>query len=155
MNVTIAQKRLIEKLGVFFEGQGRTPAEARIIGLLLVGDQLELTLEEIQQTLSISKSAVNNAMNVLLLTQQVEYVTKPGDRKKYYRSKIEQWMSHVEQHVEKALEGRTLLREALEQRTKSTKEFNVALKDMIDFMEFVQSHHLDLFAKWKKSKGRS
>jgi len=90
-----------------------------------------------------------------LLTQQVEYVTKPGDRKKYYRSKIEQWMSHVEQHVEKALEGRTLLREALEQRTKSTKEFNVALKDMIDFMEFVQSHHLDLFAKWKKSKGRS
>ncbi len=155
MNVTVAQKRLIEKLGVFFEGQGRTPAEARVIGLLLVGDQLELTLEEIQQTLSISKSAVNNAMNVLLLTQQVEYVTKPGDRKKYYRSKIEQWMSHVEQHVEKALEGRTLLREALEQRTKSTKEFNVALKDMIDFMEFVQSHHLDLFAKWKKSKGKS
>lgn len=155
MNVTVAQKRLIEKLGVFFEGQGRTPAEARIIGLLLVGDQLELTLEEIQQTLSISKSAVNNAINVLLLTQQLEYVTKPGDRKKYYRSKIEQWMSHVEQHVEKALEGRTLLREALEQRTKSTKEFNVALKDMIDFMEFVQSHHLDLFAKWKKSKGRS
>ncbi|MDF2454501.1 MAG: hypothetical protein K0R51_494 [Cytophagaceae bacterium] len=155
MNVTVAQKRLIEKLGVFFEGQGRTPAEARIIGLLLVGDQLELTLEEIQQTLSISKSAVNNAINVLLLTQQLEYVTKPGDRKKYYRSKIEQWMSHVEQHVEKSLEGRTLLREALEQRTKSTKEFNVALKDMIDFMEFVQSHHLDLFAKWKKSKGRS
>ena len=155
MNVTIAQKRLIEKLGVFFEGQGRTPAEARIIGLLLVADQLEMTLEEIQQTLGISKSAVNNAINVLLLTQQLEYVTKPGDRKKYYRSKIEQWMSHVEQHVEKALEGRTLLREALEQRTKSTKEFNVALKDMIDFMEFVQSHHLDLFAKWKKSKGKS
>ncbi len=155
MNVTIAQKRLIEKLGVFFEGQGRTPAEARIIGLLLVADQLEMTLEEIQQTLSISKSAVNNAMNVLLLTQQVEYVTKPGDRKKYYRSKIEQWMSHVEQHVEKSLEGRILLREALEQRTKSTKEFNVALKDIIDFMEFVQAHQLDLFAKWKKSKGRS
>jgi DNA-binding transcriptional regulator GbsR (MarR family) len=155
MNVTVAQKRLIEKLGVFFEGQGRTPAEARIIALLLVADQLEMTLEEIQQTLNISKSAVNNAVNVLMLTQQLEYVTKPGDRKKYYKSKIEQWMSHVEEHVEKALEGRTLLREALEQRTKSTKEFNIALKDMIDFMEFVQSHHQDLFAKWKKAKGKS
>ena len=152
MNVTAAQKRLIEKLGVFFEGQGRTPAEARIIGLLLVVDQLQMTLEEIQQTLGMSKSAVNNAINVLLLTQQLEYVTKPGDRKKYYKSKIEQWMSHVEEHLEKALEGRILLKEALGQRTKSTKEFNTALKDMINFMEFIQSHHQDLFAKWKKSK---
>ena len=155
MNVTIAQKRLIEKLGVFFEGQGRTPAEARVIALLLVSDQLEMTLEEIQLTLGISKSSVNNAINVLGLTQQLEYVTKPGDRKKYYRSKIEQWMTHVEEHVQKALEGRALLKEALEQRTKSTKEFNNALKEMIDFMEFVQSYHQDLFAKWKKSKGKS
>ncbi|MBC7485969.1 MAG: MarR family transcriptional regulator [Cytophagaceae bacterium] len=155
MNVTAAQKRLIEKLGVFFEGQGRTPAEARIIGLLLVADQLEMTLEEIQHTLGISKSAVNNAINVLMLTQQLEYVTKPGDRKKYYKSKIEQWMSHVEEHVEKALEGRILLKEALDQRSKSTKEFNTAMKDMIEFMEFVQSHHQEMFAKWKKSKGRS
>lgn len=155
MDVTTEQKRLIEKLGVFFEGQGRTPAEARIVGLLLVADQLEMTQDEIQSALHISKSAANNAINVLLLTQQLEYVTKPGDRRKYYRTKIEQWMTHIEQHVQKALDGRILLKEALDQRTKSTKEFNGALKEMIEFMEFVQTHHVNLFSKWKKSKGKS
>lgn len=155
MNVTIAQKRLIEKLGVFFEGHGETPAEARIVGLLIVADQLEWTLEEIQQTLGISKSAANNALNILMLKRQVEYVTKPGDRKKYYKSKIEQWLTHVEEHMEKALEVRVVMREALEQRTKSTKEFNAALKEMVDFMEFMMSSHQDLFIKWKKSKGKA
>jgi DNA-binding transcriptional regulator GbsR (MarR family) len=155
MNVTAAQKRLIEKLGVFFEGHGETPAEARIVGLFIVADQLEWTLEDIQQTLGISKSAANNAINILLLKQQVEYVTKPGDRKKYYRSKIEQWMTHAEEQMEKALEVRVLIREALEQRTKSTKEYNAALKEMIDFMEFMLSHHHELFIKWKKLKGKA
>ena len=155
MNVTAAQKRLIEKLGVFFEGHGESPAEARIVGLFIVADQLEWTLEEIQQTLGISKSAANNAINILMLKQQVDYVTKHGDRKKYYKSKIEQWLSHVEDHMQKALEVRVVMREALEQRTKATKEYNAALKEMIDFMEFMMSHHQDLFIKWKKSKGKA
>ncbi len=155
MNVTAAQKRLIEKLGVFFEGHGESPAEARIVGLFIVADQLEWTLEEIQQTLGISKSAANNAINILMLKQQVDYVTKPGDRKKYYKSKIEQWLTHVEEHMEKALEVRVVMREALEQRTKVTKEYNAALKEMIDFMEFMMSNHQDLFMKWKKSKGKA
>jgi len=155
MQITEAKKRLVEKLGVFFEGQGRTPAEARIIGLFLVADQIEMTLEDIQQTLSISKSAVSNAINILLLTQQIDYMTKPGDRKKYYKSKIEQWMTHVEQHIEKSVEGKALLKEALEQRIKTTKTFNTALKDMIDFMDFVQSQHKELFMKWKKLRNKS
>jgi DNA-binding transcriptional regulator GbsR (MarR family) len=155
MHITETKKRLIEKLGVFFEGQGRTPAEARIIALFLVADQIEMTLEEIQEALSISKSAANNALNVLLLTDQVEYVTQPGNRKKYYKSKIEQWMTHVEQHIEKSVEGKTLLKEVLEQRTKATKTFNTALKDMIEFMDFVHSQHQELFIKWKKLKNKS
>ncbi|MDB5272970.1 MAG: hypothetical protein JWO58_1337 [Chitinophagaceae bacterium] len=155
MQITETKKRLIEKLGVFFEGQGKTPVEARIIGLFLVADQIEITLVDIQQTLSISKSAVNNAINVLLLREEVEYVTKPGDRKKYYKSKIEQWMTHVEQHIEKSVEGKVLLKEALEQRIKTTKTFNTALKDMIDFMDYVQSQHKELFTKWKKLRNKS
>jgi DNA-binding transcriptional regulator GbsR (MarR family) len=155
MHITETKKRLVEKLGVFFEGHGKSPAEARIISLFLVADQTELTFEEIQQSLSISKSAVSNAINLLLLTEEVEYVTKPGDRRKYYKSKIEQWMTHVEQHIEKSVAGKVLLKEVLEQRIKTTKMFNAALKDMIDFMDFVQSQHKELFAKWKKSRNKS
>lgn len=150
--ITLAQKKLIEKIGVFFEGQGRTPVEARIVALFLVGDQLEMTLEDMQQALNISKSSVTNAINVLLLTQQIDYVTRPGDRRKYYKSKIEQWLAHAEGHMEKALQGKALLKEALDQRTASTKGFNSALKELIEFMEFMQTQHQDLFAKWKKHK---
>src|ERR1039457_1717695 len=85
------QKELIERIGIFFEHQGLPPAVARICGLLLISDRLELTFEEIYTTLNISKSAASNAINLLLNTHKVEYITKPGDRKRYFKMSIDQW----------------------------------------------------------------
>jgi DNA-binding transcriptional regulator GbsR (MarR family) len=76
--ITQGQKELVEKLGVFYEKSGMQPASCRVMALLLVADQTELTFEEIQQSLSISKSATSGAINLLLTVNRVEYITRPG-----------------------------------------------------------------------------
>jgi len=147
IKLTQKQKELIERMGVYSEQSGASPAQSRIMALLLVSDETELTFEEIYEILQISKSAASNALNALLATERIEYITKTGDRKRYFRSRIGQWESDFDK---KFLEVSQLMREILDQRTKTTKEFNAHLNKVIGFMEFLQNELPELHKKWKK-----
>ena len=148
INLTEKQKELIEKMGVYSEQAGASPAQARITALLLVSDEVELTFEEIYETLQISKSAASNALNSLMATERVEYITKTGDRKRYFRSRISQWESDFGKRFNKLFEMRQLMSEILAQRTEKTVEFNANLKKIIGFMEFLQNELPVLHKKW-------
>ena len=80
------QDELIEKIGVHFEKEGLQPVAARILSLLTVSDKEEQTFDEIRDTLKISKSAASNGINLLLKINSIEYITKLGDRKRYFKT---------------------------------------------------------------------
>jgi DNA-binding transcriptional regulator GbsR (MarR family) len=151
--MTEKQLRLIEKLGVFYEKGGMQPAAARILALLLVSDNTELTFEEIYELLHLSKSATSNALNSLLNTERVEYITQPGERRRYFRFK----MRSLKEGVQKSLEGITaynvLLKEVLELRPENTGEFNASLEENSHFLDFIKDELPRLFQKWEASKG--
>jgi len=79
------QKELIEYIGRNGERDGFQPVAARIMALLMVMDQEEYTFDEIVKEMQISKGCVSLALQNLELRGLVEYVTYPGDRKRYYR----------------------------------------------------------------------
>lgn len=79
------QKELIEFIGRQNEKEGYQPVTARILGLLMVMDKEEYTFEEIVEEMKISKSSASNALKNLELRGVIEYVTYPGDRKRYFR----------------------------------------------------------------------
>ncbi|MGB7393051.1 MAG: MarR family transcriptional regulator, partial [Pricia sp.] len=88
IKLTKEQQELIEKFGVIQEGMGLNPASARVNALLTISDKLELTFDEIRETLKLSKSATSNAINFLLERENIGYKTKLGDRKRYFFSKL-------------------------------------------------------------------
>jgi len=153
IQMTEKQLRLIEKLGVFYEMGGMQPAAARILALLLVSDNTELTFEEIYETLHLSKSATSNALNVLLSTEKLEYITQPGERRRYFRFKIRS----LKEGVQKSLEGITaynvLLKEVLALRPENTSEFYANLEESSQFLDFIKQELPKLFQKWEASKG--
>ncbi len=91
--LTQKQKELIESFGVVQEGMGLSPASARVNALLTVADKVELTFDEIREGVTLSKSATSNAINNLLLSKHIGYKTKPGNRKRYFFSKLGQWQN--------------------------------------------------------------
>ncbi len=91
VQLTQEQRELIERMGVFYEQHGIPPMEGRIMSLLIVCDEPELTFDQIRELLGISKSTTSSALNTLLITKRVIYRTKPGDRKRYFASNILQW----------------------------------------------------------------
>lgn len=148
--ITKEQLELIEKMGVDNEKSGMQRALSRIMALLVISDRTELTFDEIYQTLGISKSSASVAINMLLSMNRIEYITKAGDRKRYFRSKIINWKEDMKRNMENMTERTSLLREVLAQRPKSTLEFNNVLREIIDFLEFFQKEIPGIFKKWEE-----
>ncbi|MFB9862891.1 GbsR/MarR family transcriptional regulator [Rufibacter immobilis] len=135
--LTSEQKQLIEKIGIYHEQQGFPPATGRIIGLLYVSDRPHLSFEEIIDTLNISKSAASNALNLLLQMRLIEYITFPGDRKRYFGALLENWHEEVISKMDYILAFSKLLRKTNELRGSANPEMNEKVLERIEFLEFL------------------
>jgi DNA-binding transcriptional regulator GbsR (MarR family) len=144
------QKELIEKFGVFHEQNGLSPAQARIVGLLMIVDQGELTFDEIYNTLQLSKSAVSTAINSLSMMGRIEYYTKPGDRKRYFFVNPVRSESDVDRVLNKLSGTASLYREILAARPKTNTKYNTDLKSLIEFTDFIHQELSKVFKKWKR-----
>jgi DNA-binding transcriptional regulator GbsR (MarR family) len=78
------RKEFVERLALAKEGDGLPRIAGRIFGLLLTGER-DLSLDEISRELGASKGSAS--VNTRLLEQSgfIERVSKPGDRRDYYR----------------------------------------------------------------------
>ena len=150
--VTEKQRLLIEQLGVFYEQEGFHPAGARVMALLLISDRVELTFDEIREALNISKSATSTAISLLLTTNRVEYITNPGERKRYFRASIENWKNHMKDKLQGIIKMSSLMEEIINQRPVSTQEFNNSLKEFQSFMSFFHQEIPLLIERWKESE---
>jgi len=148
ITLTDAQRELIERMGVFYETHGVPPMEGRIMSLLIVCDEPELTFDQIRELLGISKSATSTALNTLQLTQRVIYKTRPGDRKRYFMSNIVQWEESFTENFKKFFDVIKIMKEALAQRTPETPEFNQQMVGFIAFIEYLSTEFPRLYAEW-------
>lgn len=95
---------LIEDIGMILEYRADlAPLAARIYATLLISSNEGLTFDEIIETVQASKSTVSNNLNILLQLNYVEYFTKPGNRKRYFKTSqfyvknaLEQYMALLE-----------------------------------------------------------
>lgn len=78
-------EQFIEQAGRLWEDDGLPRIAGRIFALALVSEDA-LSLDEIADTLSVSKASVSNDTRLLERLGFVERVSKPGDRKDYYQS---------------------------------------------------------------------
>ena len=143
------QKELIESFGVVQEGMGLSPASARVDALLIVADTPELTFDEIRENLELSKSATSNAINNLLMLKRIGYKTKPGDRKRYFHTKLGQWKNSFKDSINALTSYNEVVLQILNNRTNETPEFNSQLKDFTQFIEYYQKESIKLIENWK------
>lgn len=150
MVLTERQKELIERIGVFHEHKGMQPLVGRIIGLMLVHENAEVTFDEIVELLGVSKSAVSNALTFLQAKERVTYHTKPGDRKRYFALKVNDWRADFEKELINIAEIQKFINEVLETRKDRNSEFCTRMHDFSNFLEFFRKEIPVLFERFKK-----
>jgi len=79
------KKELVEKLGVKFEKLNKlSPVASRIFATLILTEKKGITFEELVEELNASKSTISTNLEHLQSLNKVSYITKPGDRKRYF-----------------------------------------------------------------------
>lgn len=81
------KRKLIEEIGVHFEKNHQlSPLAARIYVIMILSPNDGHSFDEIIEITEASKSSVSTQLNLLIQLNKVEYFTKPGDRKRYFRA---------------------------------------------------------------------
>ena len=149
--LTDKQSKLIEKMGIHFE-QSLPPAAARIFALLIVSDQEAYSFNEIRDILNLSKSATSNGLNFLLNMKKIEYITRTGDRKRYFTWSPKNTFEHFKEGIEKVLGLTTLFEETLQLKKEKESTNYQMLEELTDLMNFLRDEMPGVFAQWEKSK---
>jgi DNA-binding transcriptional ArsR family regulator len=147
-------KELVEKIGVVVEKAGSQPAVGRVLACLLVSDPPQKTFDEIHKYLGLSKSAVSNALNLLMSKEIVDYFTVPGDRKRYFRLSISGWMGQMKKQTGLHTTIPELLREVLAARSNRHPDFNKGLRETVEFLSFMEKERNAALEKWELMKGK-
>ncbi|TXD84397.1 MarR family transcriptional regulator [Subsaximicrobium wynnwilliamsii] len=80
------KQELIESIGIQMEQRlNVSPLAARIYALLALSSYEGLSFDTIRNSIGSSKSSTSVNLNVLIQLKYVEYRTKSGDRKRYFR----------------------------------------------------------------------
>jgi len=148
-SLTEAQRDLIERFGVLHDRIGVRPAAGRILGLLLVSPEPELTFDQIRDTLGMSKSATSTALSHLQTIGSVEYRTRPGDRKRYFRKNFADWEASFLGRVGEYLAVRNLLSQALQLGDDRPEESRQAMERMIGFLGMLEEEIHDAHRRWE------
>ena len=144
------QKLLIESMGRHFDKEGFQPIAGRILALLMVMDKEQYTFEEIVEELNISKSSASNALKNLEIRQVIEYVTLPGDRKRYFRIKRQNPFSAIEEFEDQIRTFKNLLSNIIELKADKNSENSQFFKGIITMIEFFLSKIDYLKDEYKK-----
>ncbi len=93
-------ERFTEQIGVILEKEGLPRCAGRLFGCLLIAER-ETSLDDLAQCLAVSKASVS--INARLLEQHgvLEKVSRPGDRRDYYRIAEDLFERMMEQRLGK------------------------------------------------------
>lgn len=142
-------KQYVEDLGVQLEKMGSTPMEGRVFSYLLIANPPEKSFDEILEFLQASKSAVSNALKKLQTTGTVKYITKSGDRKRYFTVDTSNWQKQIQNNVKSFNLFNTFLKEIIEYRsTMNSVEFNEDMKKVLEFQVFISRKLDDAILEW-------
>jgi DNA-binding transcriptional regulator GbsR (MarR family) len=120
----------------------------------MVSDPPYKTFDEIQRYLGISKSAVSNALNALMSKEMVDYITMPGDRKRYFQLAATGMISQMKKKIGVHTAMPQLLRDVVEARSNKYPEFNRSLLETSEFLSFMEKEINAAIDKWETMKAK-
>ena len=88
MNIDLEKEELIEMMAIHLQNQHTIPPLAGRIwaSIIIDGKDQGLTFDYLEEKHQASKSSISTNLNLLLKLENIYFVTKEGDRKKYFRA---------------------------------------------------------------------
>lgn len=145
-------QRFIEKMGLLGEADGMPRIAGRIFALLFI-TSAPMSLEEIATRLEVSRASVSTDARRLAQMGLLERVSRPGDRRDYYRLAPDGIRHSLESRIRTMRRFHDLLDEARQLQT-ADPVVERRLVDWDDAHRLLVDVYTDVVSKLDSMKGR-
>jgi DNA-binding transcriptional regulator GbsR (MarR family) len=134
--ISPGMREFIESMGVYFERYGLARIGGRILGLLMVADR-PLSLDDMANTLLVSRASVSTNIRLAVASGLAELVSLAGDRRDYYRFSQDAWERATKVEIEGILALRRIAERGLVALEQAEGMARTHLDDVITYCDFV------------------
>ena len=134
------------------EAQGLPRMAGRILGALLVADPPEQTADQLAATLHASRSSISTMTRLLERTGLIDRVSRPGDRRLYYRNRPDAWHQRTLAALDPIRHMRALAEEGLRLMNGAPPETLQGLEDMYRFYAYWEREMPRMIDAWEEAK---
>ncbi|GJM42315.1 MAG: transcriptional regulator [Ardenticatenaceae bacterium] len=145
----------VEEFGLFFEQFGSSRTAGRILGWLLICEPPHQTMNELAETLQVSKSSISTASRMLIQSGLVSKVSFPGERKDFYRISDDAWIKAWSARNNLNMAMRQLAEQGLALLPKDNPNHRARLQTMHDLFQFLEEELPKLTERWLKKQAES
>jgi DNA-binding transcriptional regulator GbsR (MarR family) len=149
---TAAELHYVEEVALGFERQGLFRMAGRVLGWLLICDPPEQTFGQIAEVLQASKGSISAAMKFLAPAGLVERISRPGERRDYYRCRPGAWAELARDQSRLYEEFRKLAQRGLELLADAPAARRERLQDMHDFYAWLEREMPALWERWRREQ---
>jgi DNA-binding transcriptional regulator GbsR (MarR family) len=149
---TAAELQYVEEVALGFERQGLFRMAGRVLGWLLICDPPEQTFNQLAEVLQASKGSISAAMKFLVPSGLVERISRPGERRDYYRCRPGAWAELARDQSRLYDEFRKLAQRGLQLLADAPAARRERLQDMHDFYAWLEAEMPALWARWRREQ---
>jgi DNA-binding transcriptional regulator GbsR (MarR family) len=147
------QQRYVEDFGLFFERFGLSRMVGRVLGVLLIRPP-ERSAEELADMLRASRGSISQATRSLVQMGLVQRLTKPGERRDYFRVRQGTWMELTRQQMSATTTLREIAERGLELLDPGDPEARRSLEEMRNFYAFWERELPVALERWENESQR-
>lgn len=142
----------IEEIGLAMESQGMPRMAGRILGALLMADPPEQSAEQLANVLQASRGSISTMTRLLEAPGLIERVSKPGDRKVYYRNRPDAWFQATRDQVTSITAMKRLAEKGLRLLEGANPEVRLGVEEMHEFLAFWEREMPAVLDHWYREK---
>jgi DNA-binding transcriptional regulator GbsR (MarR family) len=150
---TVAELEYVEQVALAFEQQGMFRMAGRVIGWLLVCDPPEQSFGQLTEVLQASKGSISAATRFLVPAGIVERISKPGDRRDYFRVRPDAWADLARRQSSLYGDFAKVIEEGLRVLERAPPERRQRLQDMHDFYVWLDHEMPAMWERWERERG--
>jgi DNA-binding transcriptional regulator GbsR (MarR family) len=149
---TAAELHYVEEVALGMERQGLFRMAGRVLGWLLICDPPEQTTGQIAEVLQASKGSMSAALKFLVPSGLVERISRPGDRRNYYRCRPGAWTDLARDQSRQYDDFRQLALRGLKLLADAPAARRERLQGMHDLYAWLEREMPTLWERWRREQ---
>uniref|UniRef100_A0A832H6Q0 MarR family transcriptional regulator n=1 Tax=Oscillatoriales cyanobacterium SpSt-402 TaxID=2282168 RepID=A0A832H6Q0_9CYAN len=146
------QKQFVEEVGLLFETIGFPRMAGRVFGWLLISNPPHQSPGELADILQASKGSISTMPRLLEQIGLIERVSLPGQRRDYFRIKLNAWSEMSKRRLAQITAFRKLAERGLDLMKEQPPQLNDRLQEMRDIHAFFEAELPQMIERWHESR---